>query len=114
MQGQQSTWLLTRASRVQIPSGPFFLLVFLLNVLGVFLLVSEEVKKSFDVSKHSLVPKHAKVSDSELKEMLQKFSIDISHLPKIIIDDPLVSELKLKEGDVVKVSRPSRTAGYGV
>ena len=65
----------------------------------------------FDVSQHSLVPKHVKASDSELKELLERHSLTLNLLPKIILGDPSIAGLSVKEGDVVKVVRDSRTAG---
>ena len=65
----------------------------------------------FDVSKHVLVPKHAKVSEKELKELLERYSIEVHNLPRIFRNDPAVVDLDLKDGDVVKVTRASATAG---
>lgn len=66
---------------------------------------------SFDVSNHSLVPKHVKASDSEVKELLERHSLSLNLLPKVIIGDPTIAGLNVKEGDVVKIVRDSRTAG---
>ena len=72
-----------------------------------------------DIQKHDLVPKHEVISDSE-KELLQKNSdYDINNLPKIKINDPVVEELnrsldednKIKFGDILKITRDSKTAG---
>lgn len=67
--------------------------------------------KTVDISKHTLVPKHAKLSDKDKENLLEKYNISVSQLPKIIKNDPSIKDLKLKPGDVVKIIRPSPTAG---
>jgi len=67
--------------------------------------------KGFNVSKHVLVPKHKKLADSEKKELLEHFNISEMDLPKISVEDAAITEMKLKPGDVVKVTRQSSTAG---
>lgn len=68
-------------------------------------------KNKFDVSEHTLVPKHAKLSEKEKKELLEKYKITPKELPKINPKDPALEKLNIKEGDIVKIIRPSRTAG---
>lgn len=63
------------------------------------------------MSHHVLVPKHLKVSDSEKEKLLEKYHISTKELPKILKDDPALAKLNLKEGDLVKVERNSKTAG---
>ncbi len=64
-----------------------------------------------DVSKHILVPKHTKVSDSEKEKICQEYNVEAAQLPKISIDDPALEKLDVKPGDVVKIERQSVTAG---
>ena len=66
---------------------------------------------TFDVSKHVLVPKHSKVGEREKKELLEKYSLNLRELPRILASDPAIQGLDVKEGDVVKVVRQSATAG---
>ena len=68
----------------------------------------------FDVTKHVLVPKHQKISDKEQKELFEKFLIDLQNLPRIYRTDPSIAYLEVKEGDVVKITRHSPTAGETV
>jgi DNA-directed RNA polymerase subunit H len=68
-----------------------------------------------DIQQHDLVPKHEVISESE-KELLQQNSdFDINDLPKIKINDPVVKELakshNISAGDVLKITRNSKTAG---
>ena len=66
---------------------------------------------TFDISKHLLVPKHSKLSDSEKKNLFEKYSIGVKELPKIHISDPAIEKLSVKLGDVIKIERESKTAG---
>ncbi len=66
---------------------------------------------SFNLSKHQLVPKHAKISDTEKKKLFEAYGIESRSLPKILKDDPAIAKLELKAGDIVKVERASKTAG---
>ncbi len=67
--------------------------------------------KTFEVSKHELVPKHSKVSDKERKELFEKYSIELQNLPKVSKTDPAIQHLDVNEGDIVKIQRKSPTAG---
>ena len=67
--------------------------------------------KKFEVTKHILVPKHSKLSERELKEIMDKYSLTLRELPRILVSDPAIEDLSVKEGDVVKITRNSPTAG---
>ncbi len=64
-----------------------------------------------DVTKHVLVPKHAKLSEKERKEILEKYGVNTRDLPKINIKDPAIAKLDVKEGDIIKILRNSPNAG---
>jgi DNA-directed RNA polymerases I, II, and III subunit RPABC1 len=64
-----------------------------------------------DVSKFKLVPKHTKLSESDKKKLLEKFTISSKQLPKILIEDVAIQALKPKVGDVIKIERVSVTSG---
>jgi DNA-directed RNA polymerase subunit H (RpoH/RPB5) len=68
-------------------------------------------KEAFEVKEHFLVPKHSKMSDKDKKEFLEKHNINLLEMPKIMIDDPAISHLEVKEGDIVKIERRSSTSG---
>ena len=64
-----------------------------------------------DVSKHTLVPKHTKLSEKERKELFEKYAVELKELPRMLRTDPVIQELDIKEGDIVKIVRQSPTAG---
>ena len=70
--------------------------------------------KKFDVTNHILIPKHAKVSEREKKDIFSKYNITFKELPKISVNDPAIKHLKLSSGDIVKIVRESKTAGEAV
>jgi DNA-directed RNA polymerase subunit H len=70
--------------------------------------------KEYDVSKHALVPKHSKLSDKEKKDLFEKYVADLRDLPRVFKDDPAIQDLDAKEGDIIKITRKSQTAGEAV
>lgn len=71
----------------------------------------------FDIRKHNAVPEHEKLSDSEKEKVFKNLDYDISQLPKIKMDDPVIKAMEaeegceFEEGDVIKITRQSATAG---
>ncbi len=62
--------------------------------------------------KHVLVPPHEKVPPAEVTELLKGMYAKKSQLPLIRFhEDPIARLLGLVPGDVVKITRPSPTAG---
>ena len=67
-----------------------------------------------DILLHETVPKH-EILNSKLKaELFKKFDIKEGKLPKIFETDPVVKAIEAKTGDVLKITRMSRTAGETV
>ncbi len=67
-------------------------------------------KEKFDITKHVLVPKHIKLNQEEINELLQKYNVSLRQLPKISVKDPMSKLLEAKIGDVIKIIRKSPTA----
>jgi len=55
---------------------------------------------------HALQPKHTRLKQSEVKELLQKFNISITQLPKIKKTD-LSLPTDAKAGEIFKIDRKS-------
>jgi len=53
---------------------------------------------------HVLQPKHTKLAEKEVKELLERLNIALAQLPKISKKDPALPE-GCETGDVVKISR---------
>lgn len=60
---------------------------------------------------HEMIPEHIKLSEKEAKELLKTYHVTIREIPKILITDPAIAHLSVKEGDIIKIKRESRTAG---
>jgi DNA-directed RNA polymerase subunit H len=67
--------------------------------------------KKFDPTKHMLVPKHSKLSETDKKSLLAKHNITLQELPKISLKDAAIAELDVKAGDIIKIVRRSPTSG---
>lgn len=67
-------------------------------------------KEKIDITKHVLVPKHIKLNQEEINELMQKYNVSLRQLPKISVKDPMSKLLEAKIGDVIKIIRKSPTA----
>ena len=71
----------------------------------------KEESQEYDSTLHVLSPKHEKLSDVEVTELLKTFNVEYAKLPKISLSDPSIDNLEVKLGDVIKITRPSPTSG---
>ena len=64
-----------------------------------------------NITHHELVPKHIRLNEEEKKELLKRYRLKESQLPRIQKADPVALYLGLKRGEVVKIIRKSETSG---
>tara|TARA_Y100000310_G_C20615024_1_gene780157 strand:+ start:142 stop:384 length:243 start_codon:yes stop_codon:yes gene_type:complete len=72
------------------------------------------MKKKFTTDKHTLIPKHSKLSDKQKEKVLEDYKISLRELPRISKTDPALTSLNVKPGDVIKIIRTSLTAGEAI
>jgi DNA-directed RNA polymerase I, II, and III subunit RPABC1 len=66
----------------------------------------------FNITKHVLVPKHIKMTDDEIKALMEKhYIVSKSVFPVMNRDDPIARYLNLASGDLCKIIRKSQTSG---
>ncbi|WP_292730177.1 DNA-directed RNA polymerase subunit H [Methanoculleus sp.] len=66
---------------------------------------------SLDVLSHEMVPDHQIMDGEEVKNLLATYHISLEQLPKMYHDDPAVKAIGGDVGNVIRITRDSRTAG---
>lgn len=66
-------------------------------------------KKTIDVLRHELVPKHVLLTKKETQDLLKKYQVSVIDLPQMFEKDPVAIAIGAKEGDIVKIIRESKT-----
>ena len=70
-----------------------------------------EVDLLVNIVDNNLVPKHIILSDEEANDILKEYKINKENLPRILSGDRIAKYYNVKPGQIVKIIRPSITAG---
>src|SRR6056300_1251594 len=66
----------------------------------------------YNPSKHHLVPKHKKLNQNEITDLMEKYLIKGKvQMPFILQNDVIAKWMGLRQGDIVKIDRYNENSG---
>lgn len=67
-----------------------------------------------NITKHERVPKHIVLSEEEKNNILSIYKCNKEQIPQYAVNDPLVKYYGLKNGEMCKIIRKSKTSGNSI
>lgn len=64
-----------------------------------------------NITEHELVPEHIALTPDEKEELMKKYKLKDRQVMRIKANDPVVRYYAFELGQVIKIIRPSETAG---
>lgn len=80
-----------------------------LRMKKIFVDVFTLTELQIDIMEHRLVPKHEICSSEEKEELIKTYAVTSKQLPHIKFSDPIIRRLGARHGQMIKITRKSKT-----